>query len=193
MSVQARLSQESYDFVKNKDRFSDFSTIRTEINRYVNDLDNVIKSVCEELQSLQWGLNDWKIEKKRSSDDLDNIPAVSYQLSGGSEYDSANSVTVHLDYSGDSFIELKKNSSPDLKGIATDHVAKEIRTFKKTAAYKRYYEDLSSKDQLRFIAPVTNKMITSRNLVDYLVHLIMHLSPVIALGCQQALELQEAA
>lgn len=174
MNTQARLSPESYQFLKTQSTTCDLSAIRDEINNYVNDIDQVIKSVCDELVSLSFGANDWRL--KRSAKTLNGRPApvLNYNLSEG--HMSANRIHIQLDYNGDSFIELIKNEPQ------SESMSIEIEDFVNSPVYKRYYTHTISQEGYSFRARIPKRQITSKYLAEYMAHLITHMGPLIKQG-----------
>lgn len=170
MSFLSHLSLQSYNFVKKSSVAQDDIAIQRQINKYVQDLDQVIKTVCQELNEGAASGSQWTPTNRSVSNTERRVPAVKYSIRANGQNES-QTIDVVIDYEGENSIEFTDTAD------AID--AELIAEFKASPAYKRYYEEIENGDDLRIKAKFTAKQIYSKYFCDYLIHLIEHLAPII--------------
>lgn len=169
MAFLSHLSLQSYNFVKKPSVAQDDISVQRQINKYVQDLDQVIKTVCQELNESAASESQWTQTNRSVTNEKRRVPAVKYSLE--SNYQNHNqTIDVVIDYEGENSIEFTD---------AADRIDAElIAEFKASPAFKRYYEEIENNDDLKVKARFTAKQIYSKYFCDYLIHLIEHLAPI---------------
>jgi hypothetical protein len=180
MTSTIRLSKESYTFLKNRKADTSSFLFQQQALQYVKDLQNVMQSLCRQLNSSDIIHHGWTVKSTTFEPTDNKIPNVIFVLSSSS------------DHYGRLKIQIKGHNQSTLSFHHSSHnMDISIDAFKNSAAYKRYYQDQSNDTEFILKACISNRQLLSKYFGDYILHLIQHMAP--AIKCVNSASLQEAA
>ncbi len=174
--MRSGLSHDTQQYLKDRMPQSKTMDSRQIIDQYVAELDEIIRTVCAELQDEISTQGAYEISQYNQTY-RGHAPTVRYEIVPDPDYPTAT-LTIKIDPQQDQTIEF----SSDLSDIDNNQTI----AIRKSSSYKRYFTETVKNGKLVISTKFSKRQLYSRHLGGYIAHLLSQLRPFVDCLQQQS-------